>query len=216
MSGENSIEKILDFRLAASVGAVRQHLADSQVCEYLCKLKARAHMHARWLSAAAVEANGRLSAQRLVAFERKRAAGDLEPFNKACMEVERIIAADAASPLRSSAISNAPSSVHSAAPARRYLVKWCGLAHDQSTWEDAGCLPPQHIDDFWAREAAIASSAPSEPMDPAAADTTVRGDGGGGDGVGSRAADTEEGWRDLPDGVLREGRTLRDYQLEGL
>ena len=63
----NSIEKILDARPATAEGS-----RAGEEEEYLCKLKGHAHLHARWLTRAAILEDGRLSLQRLRTFERKR------------------------------------------------------------------------------------------------------------------------------------------------
>ena len=55
-----------------------------QLCDGL------AHVHAKWLSVAAIREDGRLSMQRLQTFEKKRAAGPIEPYAE-CMELERVI-----------------------------------------------------------------------------------------------------------------------------
>mgnify|MGYP002820883578 CR=1 FL=1 len=80
---------------AEAAGAAGAVTAEEQ---FLCKLKGVAHVHAQWLTAAQIASDGRLSAQRLQNFERKRAAGaQLEPY-ASYMEVDRVIAASGTKP----------------------------------------------------------------------------------------------------------------------
>ena len=121
----NSIDKVLDSRSGAKAEATRGGRAEAGAEaagaeaagaeaagaeaagaagavtaeeQFLCKLKGVAHVHAQWLTAAQIASDGRLSAQRLQNFERKRAAGaQLEPY-ASYMEVDRVIAASGTKP----------------------------------------------------------------------------------------------------------------------
>ena len=86
----NSIEKICDARTQG--GGARLALGGTGPQQYLCKFKGRAHVHARWLTAEEIAVDGRLSLQRLQHFDRKRADGQLEPYNSDVCVVERVIA----------------------------------------------------------------------------------------------------------------------------
>ena len=83
---------------SASPASVRKRLgslqSESDELEYLCKFKGRAHIHSRWLSAQEIVADGRLSAQRLGNYEKKKLAGELDRFNEQCLTVERVLAVD--------------------------------------------------------------------------------------------------------------------------
>ena len=83
---------------SASPASVRKRLgslqSESDELEYLCKFKGRAHIHSRWLSTQEIVADGRLSAQRLGNYEKKKLAGELDRFNEQCLTVERVLAVD--------------------------------------------------------------------------------------------------------------------------
>jgi len=93
----NSVDKVLDSRSGAKAEEARGGRAEAVAVtaeeQFLCKLRGVAYVHAKWLTAAQIATDGRLSAQRLQNFERKRATGaQLEPY-ATYMEVDRVIAA---------------------------------------------------------------------------------------------------------------------------
>ena len=86
----NSIEKILDERRRIDTGSESGRPSSSaspklnsplrrksMTLEYLCKYRGRAHIHATWLTADKIAADGRLSLQRLQNYQKKR--GPLAP-----------------------------------------------------------------------------------------------------------------------------------------
>lgn len=176
--------------------------------EYLCKLKGRAHIHASWLTADELRADGRLSHQRLVNYEKKKALGELDRFNEQWLQVERVLAVES-SAAAGGEVGGASGSGSSGDgdgadtdgyPNRRYFVKWLGLTYDQCTWEIEDDVPQQHIDEYHQREAAFAKryskgASSSKSVQPAPSP--------------GRAGD-------LPAGVLAGDRTMRNYQLDGL
>ncbi|KAL1518947.1 hypothetical protein AB1Y20_003217 [Prymnesium parvum] len=198
----NSIEKILDVRRRPDArSSERQSFSAQADCEFLCKYKGRAHVHARWLDAEQIGLDGRRSAQRLRQFELKRARGEVEPFNSACMAAERVIATEGEADEADEA---------GGGGGVRYLVKWGGLGYDQCTWEEASVVPAPVVQQFHARRGALAQRRAA-----GRAPTATEKEGGPAASAELRD-EAETAWRGLPEGTLRGGRELREYQQEGL
>ena len=89
-----------------------------------------------------------------------------------------------------------------------YLVKWCGLTYDLSTWETEETIGADPILAYRRREARAAARL-KLPQGP-----PVKPEKGGGAAKGKAAAAADVGA--LPDGILPKSRELRDYQLDGV
>mmetsp|Transcript_46978 Transcript_46978/g.109578 ORF Transcript_46978/g.109578 Transcript_46978/m.109578 type:complete len:2415 (-) Transcript_46978:291-7535(-) len=210
--------------------------------EFLCKYKGLAHVHAQWLTRREIESNGRLSGTRLSHFERKKAANRSDPYSESWMLPERVIAAS--HPQQQSLPSNSgsagmgvkeealgPAARCMAAgehPAAKYLVKWTGLTYDVATWEDLATATPGMVKAYRERESEVAKRANETPAEATASAVAMRaglrdeeGDEILAGGKGATDTDAKElsQWRplkDFPKSLFRGGRTLRDYQLEGV
>jgi hypothetical protein len=195
----NSIDKVLDSRGGARGVEARggpgaapsaEHAQAHAEEQFLCKLKGVAHVHAQWMTAAQIAADGRLSVQRLQNFERKREAGvALEPY-ASYMEVDRVIAASGtARPIKQARAQAGPTPAAS------------GSASDDSA-DDADATAAAD-DDFTAADAdddadddANAAADDAANADAAADDAdggeVIGGDKGAAGGVDEGAAEAEE------------------------
>ena len=107
--------------------------AKKMVRQYLVKLRAHSYARSEWLSAAQIEADGKLSRNCLQRFLRKHVEGG-EPVDlsyKEHTQLERIIG---------HRVRRAPTNADGAAAAGvlEYLCKWQGLSYAECSWEGAG------------------------------------------------------------------------------
>ena len=237
----NSIEKICDARTQG--GGARLALGGTGPQQYLCKFKGRAHVHARWLTAEEIAVDGRLSLQRLQHFDRKRADGQLEPYNSDVCVVERVIAVRGGGRRRRRRRRPPRSRAPAAATTSTWTTRWKRTRMTTTTTtarrRSRGSTRPR-ARRRRRRRAAASSAAPSEKLYLVKwkgcqydACTWEAAAVAGAAAVGAFEAREEKvarraaapapapaggavDWKEVPEGLFPTERTLRDYQVEGL
>ena len=192
-----------------------------KVIEYLCKYRGRAHIHAAWLTQAEIAQDGRLSLQRLQHYEKKKGQGELDVYKPECTQVERVLACADAPPSQGKRRRSVVESDEDEEeeedddddgfdPNAMYLVKWCSLTYDQSTWEYGKDIGKECVLAWRQREEKVIERLTAPPPEqPAASKQSSKG-------RGKKAAGVPTVDASLPEGFFPSGRMLRDYQLDGL
>uniref|UniRef100_A0A8D2ZG83 Chromodomain helicase DNA binding protein 7 n=1 Tax=Scophthalmus maximus TaxID=52904 RepID=A0A8D2ZG83_SCOMX len=163
---------------------IQEEGEEVEVEEFYVKFKGFSYLHCRWADLQELEKDKRVH-QKIKRFRAKQLLNnfitemDDEPFNPDYVEVDRVLD-----------ISESPD--ENGETVTLYLVKWCSLAYEDSTWELKADIDQSKIDEYER----IASRTPNtKKVDrPPVAD-----------------------WKKL-DGSrdYRNGNSLREYQLEGL
>uniref|UniRef100_A0AAQ4NRQ4 Chromodomain helicase DNA binding protein 7 n=1 Tax=Gasterosteus aculeatus aculeatus TaxID=481459 RepID=A0AAQ4NRQ4_GASAC len=155
---------------------------EAQVEEFYVKFKGFSYLHCRWADLEELEKDKRIH-QKVKRFRAKQQLNsfimDDEPFNPDYVEVDRVLD-----------ISESPD--ENGETVTLYLVKWCSLPYEDSTWELKADIDQSKIEEY---ERIAARTPNTTRMDrPPAADWKQL-----------------EGSRDY-----KNSNALREYQLEGL
>uniref|UniRef100_A0A8C5FRL1 Chromodomain helicase DNA binding protein 7 n=1 Tax=Gadus morhua TaxID=8049 RepID=A0A8C5FRL1_GADMO len=165
-----------------------QHQQESgeelEVEEFYVKFKSFSYLHCRWADLPELEKDKRIH-QKIKRFRAKQLLNnfitemDDEPFNPDYVEVDRVLD-----------VSESPD--ENGETVTLYLVKWCGLPYEDSTWELKSDIDQSKIDDYdvIAQRAPNTKHVDRPPMD---------------------------GWKRCEASKdYRNSNSLREYQLEGL
>ncbi|GCB69531.1 hypothetical protein scyTo_0012440, partial [Scyliorhinus torazame] len=133
------IEKILALRTVqkeAPGGKLQE------VEEFYVKYRNYSYLHCKWATVEELEKDKRIH-QKIKRFRTKRAQmknlfveSDEEPFNPDYIEVDRIL--DVAHTI----------DAETSEPVTHYLVKWCSLPYEESTWELVEDIDPAKIQEY--------------------------------------------------------------------
>ena len=122
-------------------------MAKRWVRQYLVKLRGFSYARSEWLSAAQIEADGKLSRNCLQRFLRKHVEGE-EPIDKSYQEyltLDRIIGHR----MRRSAVGGEARAGEGAAAAIEFLCKWNGQSYADCSWEaEGGAVTADHVDAY--------------------------------------------------------------------
>uniref|UniRef100_A0AAQ4QGG2 Chromodomain helicase DNA binding protein 7 n=1 Tax=Gasterosteus aculeatus aculeatus TaxID=481459 RepID=A0AAQ4QGG2_GASAC len=175
------VEKIMGKRITKKQLELGE---EAQVEEFYVKFKGFSYLHCRWADLEELEKDKRIH-QKVKRFRAKQqlnsfiAEMDDEPFNPDYVEVDRVLD-----------ISESPD--ENGETVTLYLVKWCSLPYEDSTWELKADIDQSKIEEY---ERIAARTPNTTRMDrPPAADWKQL-----------------EGSRDY-----KNSNALREYQLEGL
>uniref|UniRef100_A0A665VVN4 Chromodomain helicase DNA binding protein 7 n=1 Tax=Echeneis naucrates TaxID=173247 RepID=A0A665VVN4_ECHNA len=157
---------------------------EMEVEEFYVKFKGFSYLHCRWADLEELEKDKRIH-QKVKRFKAKQQLNnfitemDDEPFNPDYVEVDRVL-------------DISESTDENGETVTLYLVKWCSLSYEDSTWELKADIEQSKIEEY---EHIAARTPNTKRVDrPPAAD-----------------------WKKLESSrEYRNGNTLREYQLEGL
>ncbi|CAG5897210.1 unnamed protein product [Menidia menidia] len=175
------VEKIMGLR-----GSKKQLESGEEVDveEFYVKFKGFSYLHCRWAELEELEKDKRIH-QKIKRFKAKQQLNnfitemDDEPFNPDYVEVDRVLDVSESTDENGETVT-------------LYLVKWCSLPYEDSTWELKADIDQSKIDEY---ERIAARPPNTKRVDrPLAAD-----------------------WKKLEGSrEYRNGNALREYQLEGL
>ncbi|XP_054656461.1 chromodomain-helicase-DNA-binding protein 7 isoform X2 [Dunckerocampus dactyliophorus] len=175
------VEKIMGVRTAKKQ---LESGEEAEVQEFYVKFKGFSYLHCRWAELEELEKDKRIQ-QKVKRFKAKQQLNnfitemDDEPFNPDYVEVDRVLDVSESTDENGETVS-------------LYLVKWCSLPYEDSTWELKADIDQSKIEEF-ERIAARTQN-------------TARVD---------RPQASE--WKKLEGSrEYRNGNALREYQLEGL
>uniref|UniRef100_S4RNB3 Chromodomain helicase DNA binding protein 9 n=1 Tax=Petromyzon marinus TaxID=7757 RepID=S4RNB3_PETMA len=177
------VDKILAVKMVKKEVVSGQGLIDVE--EYYVKYKNYSYLHCEWASMQQLERDKRIH-QKIKRFWIKRAQMNIfaqldeEAFNPDYVEVDRILDVSHCS------------DPDTGEPVTYYLVKWCSLPYEDSTWELKEDIDQTRIDEFEALRARKHVCKRAERPPPKA-------------------------WKKLEDSrEYKNGNQLREYQLEGV
>ncbi|KAL2076371.1 hypothetical protein ACEWY4_028035 [Coilia grayii] len=174
------VEKIMGMRVVKKEGESEE----VEVEEFYVKFKNFSYLHCRWADVEELEKDKRIH-QKVKRFKAKQALSnflsemDDEPFNPDYVEVDRVL-------------DMSESANEKGEPMTLYLVKWCSLPYEDSTWELKTDIDQSKIEDF---ERVMAREPELKPVErPPASD-----------------------WQKSESSrQYKNSNTLREYQLEGV
>uniref|UniRef100_A0A9J8B3G1 Chromodomain helicase DNA binding protein 7 n=1 Tax=Cyprinus carpio carpio TaxID=630221 RepID=A0A9J8B3G1_CYPCA len=107
-----------------------------EVEEFYVKFKGFSYLHCRWADIEELEKDKRIQ-QKVKRFKAKQALSNFlsEPFNPDYVEVDRVLDVS-------------ESTDENGEPLTLYLVKWCSLAYEDSTWELKADIDQGKIEEF--------------------------------------------------------------------
>ncbi|XP_051785343.1 chromodomain-helicase-DNA-binding protein 7 isoform X2 [Erpetoichthys calabaricus] len=129
------VEKIMSMRM----GKKQMESGEVEVEEFYVKFKNFSYLHCRWADLEELEKDRRIH-QKIKRFKAKQSLNkflseiDDEPFNPDYVEVDRIL--------------DVSHSTENGEPVTHYLVKWCSLPYEDSTWELRQDIEPGKIEEF--------------------------------------------------------------------
>uniref|UniRef100_H3C7N9 Chromodomain helicase DNA binding protein 7 n=1 Tax=Tetraodon nigroviridis TaxID=99883 RepID=H3C7N9_TETNG len=175
------VEKIMGIRTSRKQ---LQSGDEAEVEEFYVKFKGFSYLHCRWADLEELEKDKRIH-QKVKRFKAKQQLNsfitemDDEPFNPDYVEVDRVLDVSESTDENGETVT-------------LYLVKWCSLPYEDSTWELKADIDQSKIEEY---QQIAARSPSSKRVDrPLAAD-----------------------WKKLESSrEYRNGNALREYQLEGL
>ncbi|KAJ8279767.1 hypothetical protein COCON_G00068330 [Conger conger] len=131
------VEKIMGMRL---VKKEMESGEEVEMEEFYVKFKNFSYLHCRWADLEELEKDKRIQ-QKIKRFKAKQSLNtfitemDDEPFNPDYVEVDRILDVS-------------ESTDENGEPVSHYLVKWCSLAYEDSTWELKADIDQAKIEEF--------------------------------------------------------------------
>uniref|UniRef100_A0A9J8BIC1 Chromodomain helicase DNA binding protein 7 n=1 Tax=Cyprinus carpio carpio TaxID=630221 RepID=A0A9J8BIC1_CYPCA len=175
------VEKIMGMRMG------KKELTSGEVVEveeFYVKFKGFSYLHCRWADIEELEKDKRIQ-QKIKRFKAKQALSnfltemDDEPFNPDYVEVDRVLDVS-------------KSTDENGEPVTLYLVKWCSLAYEDSTWELKADIDQGKIEEF--ERVMEREPEPKRVERPPASDW-------------QKSESSRE---------YKNGNALREYQLEGV
>ena len=169
--------------------------------EFRVKFKGRSHRAAAWVDGALLRAVRRQLTSNFLARRASLTSGDDDEEGAGAEEddpdlvdgvhpdwttVERVLG------LRRVAAVSPGGPVSASSIEEEALVKWCGLGYASSTWEPVASVDADAVAAYRARQAPTGRTTSAPPPPPPG------------------------GWRSADPPPFRNGRALRDYQLEGM
>ncbi|XP_036375411.1 chromodomain-helicase-DNA-binding protein 7-like [Megalops cyprinoides] len=131
------VEKIMSMRV---VKKEMESGKEQEVEEFYVKFKNLSYLHCRWADMTELEKDKRIQ-QKVKRFKAKQSVNDFlgemddEPFNPDYVEVDRILDVS-------------ESTDENGEPVTHYLVKWCSLPYEDSTWELKADIDQGKIQEF--------------------------------------------------------------------
>ncbi|CAB1326039.1 unnamed protein product, partial [Coregonus sp. 'balchen'] len=175
------VEKIMAMRLGKKEMESGEEM---EVEEFYVKFKSFSYLHCRWADLEELEKDKRIH-QKVKRFRAKQALAtfvtemDDEPFNPDYVEVDRVLDVS-------------ESTDENGVPVNLYLVKWCSLPYEDSTWELKADIDQAKIEEY---EAVVAREPKTKRVERPPTDDWQK----------------SESSRDY-----KNDNALREYQLEGV
>ncbi|KII61718.1 Chromodomain-helicase-DNA-binding protein 8 [Thelohanellus kitauei] len=183
------IERILADRVRpADDGEEDSTVSEGIVEEYFIKFKCYSYLHCEWCSTSELKKRDRNAISKIRRYKNKKRDSpflfvDEDPFNPEYVEIDRILD-----------VKTTPDSINSDQKINCYLVKWCGLAYDESTWEFEDAVDELSVSKFHQRNQLPPPDALSFKQKP-----------------------TVYTWQKIPKSpTYNNDNVLREYQLEGI